>query len=99
MHTSTEPLSRRVRFYHLDLRHNRLKGTWYADALVFKVNSIIGNTVANLYTQVKFVNIYPITARRELGQSQIDFADDAGLPETLLTDGYDEFTGRNTEFF
>ena len=37
-------------------------------------------------------------AQRETGQSLIDFNEDVGVHETLLTDGDSEFTGRSTEF-
>ena len=55
--TSTEPLYRRVRVDHLDISRKRLKGTWYSDTLISKVKSILGNNVANIYTQVKFVKV------------------------------------------
>ena len=68
------------------------------DTLIFKFKSILGNTVANICNQGKFVRFCPIKERREAGQSQIDFTDDVGLHETLLTDGSGELTCRNTEF-
>ena len=37
-------------------------------------------------------------AQREAGQSLIDFSENFGVPEMLLTDGYGEFTGWNTKF-
>ena len=82
----------------LDIHCKRLKGTWYADTLISKVKSILGNNVANAYTQGKFVKIYTITEWREAGQSLIDFTDNVGVPETLLPDGVGDFTGRKTEF-
>ena len=60
--------------------------------------SILGNNVANIYTQGKFIKVYPIMERREAGYSLIDFTDNVGVYETLLTDGSGEFTGWNTEF-
>ena len=83
---------------HLDLHHKRLKGTWYADKLIYKVKSILGNTVANVYTQGNFVKVYPITVWQEVGQSLIDLTDNVGVPEMLLTDESGEFTGWNIEF-
>ena len=44
------------------------------------------------------MKVYPITARREAGQSLIDFTGDIGVPKTILTDGAGEFTGWKTEF-
>ena len=98
MWTSTEPISRRVRVDHLDLHRNILKGNWYTDTLIYKVKLILGNNVANLYTQGKFSKVYPITAQRKAGQSLIEFTDDFGVHEMLLTYEADEFTGWNTDF-
>ena len=78
---------------HLDLHHKRLKGTWYADKLIYKVKSILGNTVANVYTQGNFVKVYPIAEQRESGQSIIDFNVNVNVPDMILTDGAGEFTG------
>jgi DNA-binding transcriptional regulator PaaX len=50
--------------------------------LLSKVKSKLGNTCTNIYT----------------GKSLIDFTDDVGIPERLVTDGATEFTGRHTEF-
>jgi hypothetical protein len=38
-----------------------------------------------------------MTSRKEAGKSLIDFTDDVGIPERLVTDGATEFTGRHTE--
>ena len=57
-------MSIRVRVYHFDNHRKRLKGTWYEDALISKFKSILGNTVAYVYTLDKFFNVYPITAQR-----------------------------------
>jgi DNA-binding transcriptional regulator PaaX len=39
-----------------------------------------------------------MTSRKDAGKSLIDFTDDVGIPERLITDGATEFTGRHTEF-
>jgi hypothetical protein len=52
--TAIHPMTRRVRVDHLNLHQQRLKGTWYADTLLSKVKSKLGNTCANVYTQGKF---------------------------------------------
>ena len=64
MQTPEEPMYRRLRVDHLDIHCKRLNGTWYADTLISKVNSILGNTVANVYTQGKLFKVYHITARK-----------------------------------
>ena len=52
----------------------------------------------NVYTQGKFTRAIPMISRKDAGKSLIDFTDDVGIPECLITDGATEFTGRNTEF-
>ena len=39
-----------------------------------------------------------MASRADAGRSLIDFADDVGIPEMLVTDGASEFTGESTEF-
>jgi hypothetical protein len=39
-----------------------------------------------------------MTSRKDAGKSLIEFMDDVGIPERLVTDGATEFTGRHTEF-
>ena len=52
----------------------------------------------NVYTQGKFTRAIPMISRKDAGKSLIDFTDDVGIPERLITDGATELTGRNTEF-
>jgi hypothetical protein len=68
------------------------------DTLLSKVKSKLGNTCANVYTQGKFTRVVPMISRKDAGKSLIDFTDDVGIPERLVTDGAMEFTGRHTEF-
>jgi hypothetical protein len=39
-----------------------------------------------------------MSGRTDAAKSLIDFTDDVGIPEDLVTDGAGEFTGKNTEF-
>jgi hypothetical protein len=39
-----------------------------------------------------------MTSRKDVGKSLIDFTDDVGIPERLVTDGATDFTGLHTEF-
>jgi hypothetical protein len=39
-----------------------------------------------------------MTSWKEAAESLFDFADDIGIPETLVTDGVTEFTGKHTDF-
>jgi hypothetical protein len=63
-----------------------------------KVKSKLGYTCANVYTNGKYTVAIPVTSRKDSGKSLIDFTDDVGIPESLVTDGASEFTGVNTEF-
>ena len=96
--TSVHPMMRRVRVDHLHLHRQRLRGTWYADTLYSKVKSILGNAYANVFTQGKYTKVIPMSAKADAGKSLMDFTDDVGIPERLVTDGAGEFTGKNTEF-
>ena len=63
-----------------------------------EVKSIRFNKCANVFTQGKIAKVVPMTACSESGQSLVDFTDDDGIPEHLVTDGAGEFTGKATEF-
>ena len=49
--------------------------------------------------KVSFTKVVPMRARSESGQSLVDFTDNVGIPEHLVTGDAGEFTGRATEFF
>jgi hypothetical protein len=53
---------------------------------------------ANLYTQGKFTQVITMTSRKDAGKSLIEFTDDVGIPERLITDRATEFTGPHMEF-
>ena len=63
-----------------------------------KVKSQLGNTCTNIFTQGKFTKVVPMALRADAGRLLIDFTDDVGIPEMLVTDGASEFTGESTEF-
>ena len=37
-------------------------------------------------------------SQKDTGKSLIEFTDDVGIPDRLITDGATEFTGQHTEF-
>ena len=39
-----------------------------------------------------------MTSRVDAGKSLVEFTDDVGIPDNLVTDGAGEFTSKNTEF-
>jgi hypothetical protein len=39
-----------------------------------------------------------MTSHKDAGKSLIDFTENVGIPEWLITDQATEFTGRHTEF-
>ena len=93
--SATGPLHRMLRIDHLDLHRPRLPGMWFVDTLLAKVKSLTGKTVANVFTQGKYVVVYPIPTRKEAGHSIIDFTDQVGVPQFLMADQASEFTGEN----
>jgi hypothetical protein len=98
MQMAIHPMTRRVRVDHLNLHQQQLRGTWFADTLLSKVKSKLRNTCANVYTQGKFTRVIPMTSRKDAGKSLIEFTDDVGIPERLITDKATEFRGRHTKF-
>jgi hypothetical protein len=90
--TAIHPMTRQVQVDHLHLHRQRLTGTWYADTLLSKVKSKLGNTCANVCTQGKFTRIVPMTSRKDAGKSLINFTDDVGITERLVTNGATKFT-------
>ena len=53
---------------------------------------------ATVFTQGKFTKVVPMTSRKDAGKSLIEFTDDVGIPDILVTNGAVEFTGKGTEF-
>jgi hypothetical protein len=51
-----------------------------------------------MFTNGKYTKVVPMTSPKEAAESLIDFTDDVGIPETLVTDGATEFTGKHTDF-
>jgi hypothetical protein len=96
--TAVHPMSRWLRVDRLHLHRPRLKGTWSLDTLIAKVKWLLGNKCANVFTNGKYTKVVPITSQKEAVESLIDFTDDVGIPETLVTDGATEFTGKHTDF-
>ena len=90
--TAVHPMSRKLQVDHLHLHRPLLRRTWYTDTLLSKIKSIRGNTCANVFTQGRFTKVVPMTARSDAGQSLVDFRDDVGITERLITDCAGEFT-------
>ena len=67
------------------------------DTLLSKVKLKRVNTCANIFTQVRFTKVVPMTARSDAGQWLVDFTDDVGITERLATDGAREFTGKGKQ--
>ena len=44
------------------------------------------------------MKVIPIPSRSDAGKSLIEFMDDVGIPDYLITDDTTKFTGRHTEF-
>jgi hypothetical protein len=65
----------------------------HTDTLLSKVKLKLGNTCANVYTQGKFTHVIPMMSRKDAGKPLINFTDEVGIPEWLITHGATEFTG------
>ncbi len=96
--TAVHPLHRRYRVDHLHLNRRRLNGDWFTDTLFSKVVSLQGNTCAQVFTNGSFTTVHPLSSKAKVAQALTEFADDVGIPDTLLSDGATEVTGKHTDF-
>ena len=82
------PLHRRYQVDHLNLNRRRLNSTFHMDALQSKVKSLNGNLYANLFTNGKYMRVYPTAGKssREFADSLTDFTDAVGIPDTVFCD-------------
>ena len=65
--------------------------------MLAQVKSKLGNTCAYVFTNRCFTIAIPMSGCTDAAKSLIDFTDDVGIPEDLVTDGAGEFTGKNME--
>lgn len=96
--TALHPITRRYRVDHIHLHRNRLNSTFYTDTLFSKVTSLRGNKCAQVFTDGRFIAIYPLTTKAHAGDALREFASDVGIPNTLVADMAGEQTGDATEF-
>jgi hypothetical protein len=66
------------------------------DTLITKVKSLLGNKCANVFTNGKYTKVVPMTSQKEAAQLLIDFMDNVGIPETLVTDSVTDNFRMNT---
>ena len=96
--TALHPLHRRYRVDHLHLNRRRLNGSWFTDTLFSKVVSIQGNVCAQVFTNGQFTTVHPMESKSKVAHALTEFADDVGIPDSLLSDGAAEMVGPRTEF-
>jgi hypothetical protein len=75
-----------------------LKGDWFTDTLFSKVESLQGNTCAQVFTNGVYTSVHPLSSKSRVAQALTEFTDDVGIPDNLTSDGAPEIVGRNTEF-
>ena len=68
------------------------------DTLIAGIKSITQKTVANVFTQGKYIAVYPMLTKANAGNSLVDFTDEVGIPQVLMTDLASEFSGQHTDF-
>ena len=91
-------MHRHYRVDHLHLNRRRLNGDWFTDTLFSKDISIQGNNCAQVFTNGNFTTVHPLVSKGKVAQALTEFADDVGIPDTLLSDGAPEMVGPKTEF-
>ena len=77
----------------------RLNTTFYTDTLFAKCKSIIGNTVAQVYTDGQgFVHVDPRTSKALAGLTLDTLTETVGVPNKIIYDGAQEQIGPNSHF-
>ena len=77
----------------------RLNTTFYTDTLLAKCKSIIGNNVAQVYTDSQgFVHVDPCTSKSLYGITLDNLTKNIGIPNTIIYDGAPEQVGPNSDF-
>ncbi len=66
--------------------------------LYLKVISIQGNTCAQVFTNESFTTVHPLDSKAKVAQALTEFANDVGIPDSLLSDGAPEIFGPRTDF-
>ena len=95
--TAVHPMHGRYRADHLHLNRRRLNGDWFAETLFSKVILIQGNKCAQVFTNGNFTTVHPLVSKGKVAQALTEFADNVGIPDTLLSDGAPEMVGPKTE--
>jgi hypothetical protein len=62
------------------------------------VISIQGNTCAQVFTNGSFTTVHPLDSKAKVAQALTEFANDVGIPNSLLSDGALEIVGPRTDF-
>ena len=93
------PLTRRYRTDMMQQHLRRLNTTFYTDALFSKCKSIIGNNVAQVYTENQgFVHVDPCTSKSLAGLKLDNLTENIGISCTIIYDGAPEQVGYNSDF-
>ena len=83
--SSLLPLTSRYHTYLILKRLRRISCTFYTDTLFAKKKSIIGNTCAQIFTDVEgFVYVYPMRSKSQSGEDFNVATRDIGVPNTLI---------------
>ena len=61
--------------------------------LLLASNLLLRRQLQNGFTQGKYIAVYPILTKADAGNSLVDFTDEVGIPQVLMTDLASEFSG------
>lgn len=90
------PSERRLRTKSAFLRAPTLRGRFYSDTMFAKVKSVTNAKCAQVFTDgYGYDRFYPLASKGDAPKSLTRFIQDAGIPQTLVTDNANELTGGN----
>jgi hypothetical protein len=96
--TAAHPLHRGYCVDHLHRNRRCLNGHWFNYTLFSKVISIQGNTCAQVLTNGSFTTVHPLDSKAKVAQALTKFADNVGIPDSILSVGAPKIVGPRTDF-
>ena len=92
------PLARRYRADRM-FERPRVRGIVYTDTMDGRYQTLDGNRHAQIFaTSYNFVVAYPMERKTDAGEALKRFIADFGVPDTIISDGSQEQTGKRTVF-
>jgi len=90
---AVHPIERRFKTKNATLRYNQLRSTFYSDTMFSNTQSVLGNSMAQLFANDQgFVKVVPMAHKSDAGFALSELIQDVGIPHHIHTDEAKELT-------